>query len=77
MANIKAIVESINHSLSDAVKVNVFLKNMADIEALNEVYATYFPGAAPARRVVGVSALPKDALIQIDAVFSNAEGTAP
>ena len=77
LANIKAIVESINHSLSDAVKVNVFLKNMADIEALNEVYATYFPGAAPARRVVGVSALPKDALIQIDAVFSNAEGTAP
>ena len=77
MDNIKAIVESINHAMSDAVKVNVFLKNMADIEAVNEVYATYFPGAAPARRVLGVSALPMDALIQIDAVFSNAEGTAP
>ena len=77
MDNIQAIVESIKHSMSDAVKVNVFLKNMADIEALNEVYATYFPGAAPARRVLGVSALPMDALIQIDAVFSNAEGTAP
>ena len=77
MDNIQAIVESIKHSMSDAVKVNVFLKNMADIEAVNEVYARYFPGAAPARRVLGVSALPMDALIQIDAVFSNAEGTAP
>jgi len=77
MDNIKSIVKSINHAMSDAVKINVFLKNMADIEALNEVYATYFPGAAPARRVLGVSALPMDALIQIDAVFSNAEGTAP
>ncbi len=76
MDNIQAIVESINHAMSDAVKVNVFLKNMADIEAVNEVCATYFPGAAPALRVLGVSALPKDALIQIDAVFSNAEGTA-
>ena len=76
LANIKAIVESINHSMADVVKVNVFVKNIADVAAVNEVYATYFPGAAPARRVVGVSALPKDALIQIDAVVSNAEGTA-
>ena len=52
-------------------------QNIADVAAVNEVYATYFPGNAPARRVVGVSALPKDALIQIDAVVSNAEGTAP
>jgi reactive intermediate/imine deaminase len=77
MANIQAIVESINHVMSDAVKINIFLKNMGDIEAVNEVYARYFPGTAPARRVIGVSALPKHALIQIDAVFSNAEGTAP
>jgi len=76
MDNIQAIVESINHAMSDAVKVNIFLKNMGDIEAVNEVYARYFPGAAPARRVLGVSALPQDALIQMDAVFSNAEGTA-
>ena len=74
--NIKAIVESINHSMADVVKVNVFVKNIADVAAINEVYATYFPSNAPARRVVGVSALPKDALIQIDCVISNAEGTA-
>jgi reactive intermediate/imine deaminase len=76
LGNIQAIVESINHAMSDAVKVNIFLKNMGDIEAVNEVYARYFPGPAPARRIVGVSALPKDALIQVDAVFSNEEGTA-
>lgn len=54
LANIKAIVESINHSMSDAVKVNVFLKNMTDIEAVDEVYATYFPGAAPAHCDFGI-----------------------
>lgn len=76
LANIKAILASIGHSLADVVKVNVFLKNMADMEAVNQVCAAHFPGAAPACRVVGVSALPEDALVQIDAVVSNAEGTA-
>lgn len=75
--NIKAIVESINHVMEDVVKVNVFLKNIADIDAVDEVYETFFKGGVPARRTVGVSALPKDALIQIDVVVANAEGTAP
>ena len=75
--NIKAIVESINHVMEDVVKVNVFLKNIADIDAVDEVYKTFFEGGVPARRTVGVSALPKDALIQIDVVVANAEGTAP
>ena len=75
--NIKAIVESINHVMEDVVKVNVFLKNIADIDAVDEVYKTFFKGGVPARRTVGVSALPKDALIQIDVVVANAEGTAP
>ena len=77
LKNIKAIVESIDHAMDDVVKVNIFLKDIADIEAVDEVYATFFPGGVPARRTVGVSALPKDALIQIDAVVSNAEGTPP
>ena len=77
LKNIKAIIESIDHKLEDVVKVNIFLKNMADIDAVNEAYAAFFPGGTPARRVVGVAALPKDALIQIDVVVSNAEGTAP
>ena len=75
--NLKAIVESINHAMSDVVKINVAIRNISDIAAMGEAYPTFFPGGVPARRVVGVSALPGDALIQIDAVISNAEGTTP
>ena len=77
LKNIKAIVESIEHVMDDVVKVNIFLKNIEDMDAVDEAYKTFFPGGVPARRTVGVSALPKDALIQIDAVVSNAEGTPP
>jgi reactive intermediate/imine deaminase len=77
LKNIKAILESIDHVIDDVVKINIFLKNITDIDAVNEVYTTFFPDGVPARRTVGVSALPKDALIQIDAVVSNAEGTPP
>ena len=77
LKNIKAIVESIDHAMDDVVKVNIFLKNIADINAVDEAYKTFFPGGVPARRTVGVSALPKNALVQIDAVVANAEGTPP
>lgn len=77
LKNINAIVESIDHAMDDIVKVNIFLKNMADSKAVDDVYATFFPGGVPARRTVGVDALLHDALIQIDVVVSNAEGTAP
>jgi reactive intermediate/imine deaminase len=75
--NIKAIVESIDHVMDDTVKINIFLKNIVDIDAVDEVYVTFFPSGVPARRTVGVSALPKDALVQIEAVVANAEGTPP
>jgi reactive intermediate/imine deaminase len=75
--NIKAIVESVDHVMDDVVKVDIFLRNIADIDAVDEVYTTFFPGGVPARRTVGVSALLEDALVQIDAVVSNAEGTPP
>jgi reactive intermediate/imine deaminase len=77
LKNIKAIIESVDHVMGDVVKVNIFLKNIADIKAVDEVYTTFFPGGVPARRTVGVSALPKDALVQIDVVLSNAESTPP
>ena len=77
LKNIKAIVESVDHVMDDVVRVNIFLKNIADIDAVDEVYTTFFPSGVPARRTVGVSALPNDALVQIDAVVSNAEGTPP
>ncbi len=73
--NIKAIVESIDHKMDDIVKINIQLKNVADITAVNDVYTSFFNGDLPARTVIGVSAIPQDALIQIDAVVSNSEGT--
>ena len=77
LKNIKAIIESIEHSMRDVVKVNIALKNIADISAVDRVYATFFPGGIPARRIIGVSDLPKDALIQIEVVVANEEGTPP
>ncbi|TBM08728.1 RidA family protein [Hafnia alvei] len=77
LKNIKAIIESIEHSMGDVVKVNIALKNIADISAVDRVYATFFPGGIPARRIIGVADLPKDALIQIEVVVANEEGTPP
>ncbi|MFT5880314.1 MAG: reactive intermediate/imine deaminase [Moritella sp.] len=77
LKNIKAIVESVNHVMDDVVKINIQLKNIADIDAVNEVYTTFFKSVLPARTTVGVSSISMDALIQIDAVVSNCEGTPP
>ena len=63
--------------MDDVVKVNIFLINITDIDAVDEIYTEYFPSGVPARRIVGLSALPHDASIQIDVVVSNAEGTSP
>jgi len=75
--NIKAIIESVDHVMDDTVKINIQLTNIDDIDAVNEVYTTFFKGDLPARTVVGVSAIPMGALVQIDAVVSNCEGTPP
>lgn len=77
LENIKAIVESINHVMDDIVKVNIQLRDMADLDAVNEVYTTYFEGDLPARTVVGVTEIAMGARVQIDAVVSNGEGTPP
>jgi reactive intermediate/imine deaminase len=75
--NIKAIVESIDHTMDDVVKINIAVREISAMSAVDEVYRTFFPGGVPARRTVGVSALPMGALIQIDAVVANEEGTPP
>lgn len=78
LTNIKAIVESIGHVMDDMVKITVFVKNIDDIDAIDEVYATFFSAPLPTRTVVAVKALPlTDALVQMDALISNGEGTAP
>ncbi|MDX9722725.1 MAG: RidA family protein [Myxococcota bacterium] len=75
LRQLAAILEAIEHSLDDVVKVNIAVKNLADMAAVDEVYTTFFPRGNPARRVIGVSALPDGALLQLDAVVANAEGT--
>ncbi|MEB6605729.1 RidA family protein [Aeromonas sanarellii] len=77
LGHIKTIVESIGHVMDDIVKVNIQLKNIEDLEAVNAIYTQYFPGYHPARTVIGVSELPAGALVQMDAVMSNAESTPP
>ena len=77
LKNIKAIIESVGHAMGDAVKVNICLRNIEDLDAANEAYAAFFPEGKPARRVIGVGNLPMGALVQIDAIFGNAEGTPP
>ena len=77
LKNIKEIIESTHHVMGDVVKINIALKNISDTNAVNEIYTAFFPDGIPARRIIGVSALPGDALVQIDAVVSNAEGTPP
>ena len=77
LTSIKAIVESVDHVMDDVVKLNIQVKNMSDIDAVNDVCATFFEGDLPAKTTVGVSAVPLGALVQIDAVVSNAEGTPP
>lgn len=74
--NIKAIIENVEHTMADAVKVNVYLKSIDDLAAVEDVCARYFEGG-PAFRAVGTAALPMDALVMIDAIFGNAEGTPP
>lgn len=66
--NVKNILESAGASLDKVVKVVIFLRDMNDFAAMNEVYATYFPSNPPARSAVQVARLPKDAIIEIEAI---------
>lgn len=68
MENIKAILEEAGTSLNNVVKTSIFLKNLNDFEAVNEVYGTYFIENKPARSCVQVAKLPKDAVIEIEAI---------
>lgn len=62
LSHIKAIVGGkTSHKMDDVVKVNVFVKNIDDMAAVDEAYVTFFPGYVPARRTVGVANLPKGA----------------
>ncbi len=66
MENLKGIVEAAGSSLDKAVKTTVFLADMGEFAAMNEVYGRYFPKNAPARATVQVARLPRDVRVEID-----------
>ena len=68
LENVKAVLEAGGASLSDVVKVTVFLKDMNDFAEVNEVYAEYFTDNKPARSAVQVARLPLDVMVEIEAV---------
>ena len=68
LENLKAILEASGAPLNHVVKTTVYLKDMNEFAAMNEVYARYFTAAPPARSTVQATRLPKDALVEIDVV---------
>lgn len=68
LESLKGIVEAAGSSLDRAVKATVYLKDMNDFAAMNEVYARYFPTNPPARSTVEAARLPRDVRVEIDLV---------
>ncbi|MEO6816843.1 MAG: RidA family protein [Edaphobacter sp.] len=73
--NIKAVLAAAGTDLTQVVKTTVFLKNMSDFAAMNEIYATYLAPSGvvpPARSTVAVAGLPKDALVEVEVLVKGA-----
>lgn len=68
LKNLSAVLRASGSSLEKALRCTVFLKNMGDFAAMNEVYGRYFTAAPPARSTVEVARLPKDVLVEIDVI---------
>ncbi len=68
MENLKTVLEAAGSGLGKTVKVVIFLHNLEHFSAVNEVYAEFFSGLYPARSCVQAARLPKDALIEIEAI---------
>lgn len=68
LTNVKNLLESAGSSMDKVIKTTVFIKDMNDFAAVNAVYATFFSGAFPSRSCVEVARLPKDVLIEVEAV---------
>ena len=68
MENVKNLLEAAGTSMGNVVKTTVFIKDMKDFGKINEIYAEYFEGACPARSCVEVARLPKDVLMEMEAV---------
>jgi 2-iminobutanoate/2-iminopropanoate deaminase len=70
LENVKAILIDASASMNSIVKTTVFLRDMNDFASMNEIYATFFPNNPPARSAIQVARLPKDAIIEIEAIAS-------
>src|SRR5262245_29695442 len=70
LQNLSAVCEAAGASLDRAVRLTVYLTNIADFAAVNEVYGEFFANAPPARVALGVAALPRGAYVEIDAVVA-------
>ena len=68
LKNLSGILKAAGTSLEKVVRSTVFLKNMGDFAAMNEVYGSHFTSAPPARSTVEVARLPKDVLVEIDVI---------
>jgi len=68
MRNLDAVLRAAGASLASVVKTTIYLADMADFTAVNEVYGSYFPAQPPARATVQVAALPRGSKVEIDAV---------
>ncbi len=73
--NLQAIVESIGHDMNDIIRVSIFLADIMDLNAVEKVQASFFPTYQPARTVAAIDALPQGALVFIEALVDNGEGT--
>ena len=71
LGNLKALIEASRAKIEDTVKTVVFIKDMNDFAKVNEIYARYFTGDCPARSCVEVARLPKDVLIEIEAIVEK------
>lgn len=68
LSNMKAILAEAGLTMDNVVKTTVFLADMADFAEMNEVYASFFQGACPARSAVAVKTLPKEARVEIECI---------
>jgi len=68
ISNLTAILEAAGASLAKVVKTTVYLKDMGDFQAMNEVYGSHFPEHKPARATVQVARLPRDVGVEIDCI---------
>ena len=68
LANLEAILKAAGSALDQVVRTTVYLKDMGEFAAMNEVYARFFPREAPARATVEVARLPKDVRVEIDCI---------